>query len=129
MQLALKETRSVYLVYLNWSLMVRPAGVSLRQVFLAFSVCFFLFSLGMEDKVGDLLTGPDIESVQIVQNSARETSQVSSWPDSTIVDLLKTIQEQPIVSNKLLSGLEDNDQCPHSRKRQMSLSDSDDANM
>ena len=59
----------------------------------------------MEDKVGDLLTEPDIESVQIVQNSAREASQVLSGPDSTIVDLLKTMQEQIIVSNKLLSGL------------------------
>ena len=70
----------------------------------------------MEAKVGDLLTEPDIESVQIVQNSARETSQVLSGPDSTIVNLLKTMQEQIIVSNKLLSGLVDNDQRPHSRE-------------
>ena len=53
---------------------------------------------------------PDIESVQIVQNSARGTSQVLSGPDTTIVDLLKTMQEQIIVSNKLLSGLVDNNQ-------------------
>ena len=82
---------------------------------------FFLFSLAIEDKVGDLLTEPDIESVQIVHNSARETSKVSSGPDSTIVDLLKTMQEQIIVSNKLLSGLVGDDQRLHSRKRKMSL--------
>ena len=83
----------------------------------------------MEDKVRDLHTEPDIESVQIVQNSARETSQVFSGPDSTIVDLLKTMQEQIIVSNKLLSGLVDNDQRLNSRKRNKSLSESDDENM
>ena len=75
----------------------------------------------MEDHVGDLLTEPDIESVQIIQNSAREPSQVSSGPDSTIVDLLKTMQEQLIVSNKLLSGLVYDGQRLQSQQREMSL--------
>ena len=39
------------------------------------------------------------------------------------------MQEQIIVSNKLLSGLVDNNQRPHSRKINMSLSDSDDENL
>ena len=82
----------------------------------------------MEDNVRDVLTDKDIEPLQTVQNPAPGSARNPglSGPYSAIVNLLKTMHEQIMVSNQLLSGLVDKDQRLYSRKRKMSISDSDD---
>ena len=94
---------------------------------LSFTLHFRVF-FAMEDNVRDVLTDKDIEPLQTVQNSAPGSASDPgvSGPYSAIVNLLKTMHEQIMVSNQLLSGLVDKDQRLYSRKRKMSISDSDD---
>ena len=85
----------------------------------------------MEDNVRDILTDKDIEPLQTVQNSAPGSARDPglSGPDSAIINVLKTMHEQSMVSNHLLSGLVDKDQHLYSQQRQMSMSESDDDNI
>ena len=81
----------------------------------------------MENTEGDLASGQASETTTQNNNSVTESSSSSaSVQESTMVTLLKTMQEQLQVSNQLLFGLFSETKRPLSRKRKISVSDSDD---
>ena len=79
----------------------------------------------MENKDGDLASGQALEKTQENNNCVTESSSFSaSVQESTMVTLLKTMQEQLQVSNQLLFGLVTEKRGPLSRKRKISGFDS-----
>ena len=80
----------------------------------------------MENTEGDLASGQALETTT-QNNSVTESSSYSaSVQESTMVTLLKIMQEQLQVSNQLLCGLFSETKRPLSRKQRISVSDSDD---
>ena len=110
------------LVFGNQICLLSSSNVKYSTIF------FLLFShLLMENTEGDLASGQAFETTTPNNNSVTESSSSSaSVQESTMVTLLKTMQEQLQVSNQLLFGLFSETKRPLSRKRRISVADSDD---
>ena len=81
----------------------------------------------MENTEGNLVSGQALETTMQNNNNVTESSSSSaSVQESTMVTLLKTMQEQLLVSNQPLFDLFSETKRSLSRKQRISVSDSED---
>ena len=99
-------------------------GASSLVFWLLFSFIWWIFTISIAN---NFFLSVFYSSLQGIFCNGRQCQRPG--PDSAIVNLLNTMHEQIMVSNQLLSGLVDKDQRLYSRKRKMSISDSDDNNI